>query len=212
MRRSWPMRRIPGLNTIWVTQGGFAPARARLLLLERAALQGDPRGVRGAHRQGAAALRDARMPRGRQAADGLRDAASPRHRGRPCSCATSRSSTTRSSVEAADSADARPRLVDAGSPAMGVDRCEADRRSRSPIISRPSARPLRSVPLATWKDHLRLRAIENYSPYLSTAFVQERLRLLRTHALGHAAAASRAGSARWPNWRTRPATCSARNT
>jgi len=32
---------------------------------------------------------------------------------------------------------------------------------------------LRSVPLAIWKDHLRLRLIENHSPYLSAAFVQE---------------------------------------
>jgi putative endopeptidase len=32
---------------------------------------------------------------------------------------------------------------------------------------------LSSVPLTTWKDHLRLRAIENFLPYLSSAFVQE---------------------------------------
>jgi putative endopeptidase len=46
------------------------------------------------------------------------------------------------------------------------------------VVSQPDylqavGKAIREVPLQTWRDYLALRAIDSYSPYLSTAFVDE---------------------------------------
>jgi putative endopeptidase len=56
--------------------------------------------------------------------------------------------------------------------AMGLD------QTRQFVLAQPDyfaavGKAVRQVPLATWRDYLTLRTIDSYSPYLSSAFVNE---------------------------------------
>ena len=87
----------------------------------------------------------------------------------------------------------------------------------SVIVGEPSyfeelSRAFGDVPLAVWRDYLRVRVVDDLAPYLNAAVVERSFDFNGRTLHGHAARSGRAGSARWARPKPRSASCWARST